>query len=450
MGKNYIKCAGRRLKRMFTKGFRLNKRIIVKFKLLLTLTLIILVVLLYRVSPMEEPAENKGQSIPTIMWWSEIIKYEDGEKRHCPNNIQCALYSNDDQLTHPKIDAYLFYASTLNFSVLPLPRRPDTVLWGLCHEESPRNVPELMYEKILNLFNYSSTFSRYSNIPFPLQHFEHIEKINSKEHFVPTSVKNSLLNEIAPVLYLQSNCDTSTERDDYVRELMKYIKVDSYGACLNNKKLPDKISGIYYNELYNDDNLMFLAKYKFVIAIENGVCDDYVTEKFWRPIIVGTVPIYFGSPSIRDWLPNEKSAILIEDFSSPKLLSEHLKKLSEDDKVYEEYLEHKIHGTIFNKKLINYMHKRPYQTDFSEVIKEFECFICKKLHDRRMYGGEVSMVNKSHYNCPVPISVLTRKVNPKNRWVQFLEWTQQDVEKLYKSISESNLIEMKGDGFRNL
>lgn len=45
--------------------------------------------------------------------------------------------------------------------------------------------------------------------------------------------------------------------------------------------------------------MRFLGRYKFMIAIENGVCEDYITEKFWRPLILGVIPIYFGSPSIR-------------------------------------------------------------------------------------------------------------------------------------------------------
>lgn len=54
----------------------------------------------------------------------------------------------------------------------------------------------------------------------------------------------------------------------------------------------------YLNQLYEDDLLALVAKYKFTIAIENAICDDYITEKLWRPLIAGSVPIYLGSPSI--------------------------------------------------------------------------------------------------------------------------------------------------------
>lgn len=55
----------------------------------------------------------------------------------------------------------------------------------------------------------------------------------------------------------------------------------------------------YLNQLYAPQLLKFMARYKFVIAYENGVCEDYITEKFWRPLIAGSIPLYFGSPSIK-------------------------------------------------------------------------------------------------------------------------------------------------------
>ncbi|XKL68087.1 hypothetical protein PGB90_003578 [Kerria lacca] len=60
------------------------------------------------------------------------------------------------------------------------------------------------------------------------------------KYFIPTSEKNKLLDSIAPVLYIQSNCDTLTDRDAYVANLSQYVKIDSFGKCLNNAKLPER------------------------------------------------------------------------------------------------------------------------------------------------------------------------------------------------------------------
>lgn len=51
--------------------------------------------------------------------------------------------------------------------------------------------------------------------------------------------------DLAPVLYIQSDCDTASDRDRYVLELMKHIRIDSYGACVNNAQLDDKYINLF-------------------------------------------------------------------------------------------------------------------------------------------------------------------------------------------------------------
>lgn len=65
------------------------------------------------------------------------------------------------------------------------------------------------------------------------------------------------------------------------------------------------------NNLYEDDLITLVAKYKFTIAIENAICDDYITEKLWRPLIAGSVPIYLGSPSVEVRIEKRKYCLKI-------------------------------------------------------------------------------------------------------------------------------------------
>lgn len=365
-----------------------------------------------------------------ILWWTDGFPGL-AETITCSGEVKCDVYCDR---TVENVQAYLFYGSSMEVEDLPRPRRPYEVIWGLYHEESPRNVEELMHEEMLNLFNFSATFSRYSDVPFPLQYLVNLEELTSLEFFVETSVKNGYLNEISPVMYLQTDCETSTERDAYVKELMKFINVDSYGLCLKNKEMPIKFRQNYLNNLDDSEFLRFVAKYKFVIAIENGVCDDYVTEKFWRALKTGTVPIYFGSPSIRDWFPNNKSAILIEDFPTPKILSDHLNLLLKNDISYEEYLEHKTKQIVRNERLIKELEARPNQNDALQNARKFECMVCQRLHKK---DKKTSIVNKSHYNCPKPISALSLKVNPQNSWTYSWESAKKKVKKIKEMLNEN-------------
>ncbi|XP_049884539.1 alpha-(1,3)-fucosyltransferase B-like [Pectinophora gossypiella] len=422
---------------------RRNARLIQEiFTLIVSLTIVTLLVIFIikeqgkrpvRVYEAPKKIEPSNPSIVwrTDAWWlsedpqdREIVCYVGDIK------VRCDVFS--EQYEPPVADAYLFYGATINFSNLPLHRNRRT-LWGLMHDEWPKRAPELVLEKALNLFNYSSTFSRYSDIPIPLTWVESIESIMSPQYFVNTSTKNALLSQIAPVIYIQSNCDTYTERDDYVTELMKYIKVDSYGACLNNKPMPFNYTSAQYDNEYlchlnDDDMLTFIARYKFMIAIENGICNDYITEKLWRPIRLGVVPIYYGAPTIREWLPNEKSAILIEDFPTPELMGKHLQALMANDTLYEEYLDHKISHYYTSETLYTEARTRPYEINFVQSMNVFQCFICQRIYEN---WTQINMVTRRHYDCFPPTSAVTLTRIMNETWPEVVEKAQKSVDYAY-------------------
>ena len=133
--------------------------------------------------------------------------------------------------------AFMFYGSDFNPKDVPLPRKPDHE-WGLLHEESPKNNYLYSYIEALELFNHTSTFSRLSDLPLVTQFIESIEWLQSTKYLVPTKEKNALLGELAPLVYVHSDCDTPSDRDSYAKLLMAEMGVDSYGTCLNNRQLP--------------------------------------------------------------------------------------------------------------------------------------------------------------------------------------------------------------------
>ena len=46
------------------------------------------------------------------------------------------------------------------------------------------------------------------------------------------------------------------------------------------------------------------APYKYQIAIENDFTDDWVTEKFFDPILTYTYPFYYGCPNLKKYMPD--------------------------------------------------------------------------------------------------------------------------------------------------
>ena len=84
-------------------------------------------------------------------------------------------------------------------------------------------------------------------------------------------------------LWIVGHCETSSRREKYVAELQKYMPVDVYGACGNLTASKDQ-----------DKETKLIQEYKFYLAFESATCRDYVTEKFFRRMTQGIVPVVFG------------------------------------------------------------------------------------------------------------------------------------------------------------
>ncbi|XP_076665647.1 alpha-(1,3)-fucosyltransferase 10 isoform X2 [Andrena cerasifolii] len=355
---------------------------------------------------------------PVVLWWTPFGN--EGKLREC-GNYRCYFTSNRTFQYHRKISALLFYGSS--FQIDDLPKwKSDGVPWGLIHEESPRNNPILVQQEALNLFTYSSTFSRFSDVPLTLVDLPGITELLGTEYFVSTKEKTKLMytKDLAPLLYIQSDCDTASNRDVYVTELMKYIRVDSYGACLNNAEFDKRLKENYLEALNREDFLSFAGNYKFTIAFENAVCHDYITEKLWRPLIVGSVPIYYGSPSFKDWLPNDMSAISVLDFKDPRTLATFLLDLSRNETAYDKYLSHKLvdNYEIANRRLKETLEQKQnwLRNGFGNYVDEFECLVCEDV--QKANKQEIKIVDRKHYDCPLPKNPLTSETDRDNWWTK--------------------------------
>lgn len=275
---------------------------------------------------------------------------------------------------------------------------------GACSMKNPqKNNPLLHHHTTIELFNHTATFRRSSDYPLITQMLSSIPELLKKPKF---DIHEKSTGDLASVVYVQSGCNPPSDRDEYIAQLMKFIKIDSYGACLHNKDLPEA----FKSPLTMDDDGFhdIIARYKFTLAFENAICEDYITEKLWRPLVLGSVPIYKGSPSVQDWMPNNHSIIHVDDFKSPKDLADFIKKLDRDDKEYAKYLEFKGKG-VTNKRLLSIMENRPWGTSYEEVnyVTGFECFVCNRIHEnlKRKAKGLVEnkfVASQEHYGCPKP------------------------------------------------
>ncbi len=77
--------------------------------------------------------------------------------------------------------------------------------------------------------------------------------------------------------------------------------------------------------------------YKFVLAFENSLCTDYVTDKLYTALQSGVVPVVYGEADYRAYAP-ANSYVNARDFSGPKQLADYLWLLHTNDHLYQNYL----------------------------------------------------------------------------------------------------------------
>ena len=137
------------------------------------------------------------------------------------------------------------------------------------------------------------------------------------------------------VAWFASHCPTPIRREEYVRQLSQYVQVDVYGKCGN------------MTTCGNDEKCLQMLRtdYKFYLSFENSWCPDYVTEKFYRPLLYDTVPIVLGGVDYDQFAPPH-SYINAFDFPSAKELAEYLHLLDRNEDLYARYFDWKRHYEV--------------------------------------------------------------------------------------------------------
>ena len=114
--------------------------------------------------------------------------------------------------------------------------------------------------------------------------------------------------------------------------------------------------------------------------------------------------------SFQEFLPNNHSAIVVEDYKNISEIVDLVKHLDQNDQEYEKYLRLKTEG-VTNEYLKQVLHERPWSigTDYSKpnLVDAFECVVCRRIHEniqlREKGMPEVKYTAKTdHYGCPRP------------------------------------------------
>lgn len=234
----------------------------------------------------------------------------------------CTKYNIDgcrltaDQNLYEQADGVMIHHRDIrgDFSNLPQKPRPALQKWVWWNMESPTHSPNYPYLK--ELFNLTSSYRRDSDVPVP---YGLLVQATGEEKKYTIPKKNKL------ACWIVSNWNPNYKRTQYYTELSKYITIDAYGAHFNRR-----ISHDEYSET--------VASCKFYLSFENSIHRDYVTEKLFNPLRLGTVPVVLGPPreNYEQFVPSG-AFIHVDDFPSPKELAEHLKRIDQNEELYMRY-----------------------------------------------------------------------------------------------------------------
>ena len=152
----------------------------------------------------------------------------------------------------------------------------------------------------------------------------------------------------------------------YVKQLSKYIDVKIYGKC--GEVIP---CGSKWDPMPDCAKQLMADTYRYVIAFENCLCEDYVTEKLKNLIHhpLPIIPVVMGGVNYSSIMP-PNTYIDVKDFNSPEELAVYLSQLADDHDVYNEFVRRKLSIDIEKQSLKDYLCRLCQHADTHRNVTE--------------------------------------------------------------------------------
>lgn len=276
-------------------------------------------------------------------------------------------------------DAIMFITSLAHMGTSPpidrKHRNPDQV-WIFKNIESPVHHWYTDYKSTAwhNTMNWSVSHRLDSDIPHPAGYLRTRTKPVSLDY---ESIYNK---KTKTALWVVSNCNPQSARDQYVEELIKHgVDVDIVGQC-----------GPQHSRLARDKLQELIPTYKFYLGFENSLCNDYITEKFHEKFSYNWIVVVRGGADYGRLLPND-AYINTADFQNISSLANHLISLGSDKERYLDFLRK----------------KDKYEGRFEYGYRYMICEICRRLNNvskfRNTYGNIQDFMENGQCRMPTDV-----------------------------------------------
>ena len=347
------------------------------------------------------------ENIKTLLWYGVHPKSMRGHTTsmgfsQCEyKNCQYKIYLNktDTETTKPfNADAILIQSSGIYY-FSPPPRRDENQIFVLAvrdafvRTQADRDKGTGM--KWLDLFNWTMTYRLDSDIVYK---YANVLERQNKTDIANKNYERIVEEKVNRAVWFVSHCRTKSRREHYVREMQKVMGVDIFGGCGEAPPCPKHSKNI--SECLEQTAL----KYKFYLAFENTLVEDYVTEKVFKWFNRDIIVVVRGGSNYSRILPSG-TVVDAGDFKSPIKLGKYLAELAQDNGRYTDYL----------KRKDNY-----YATKKLVPAQEANCKLCEYLNNldshRKSYNNIIEWWLKGwrNYNLqPGPLEGWPRNSDEK-------------------------------------
>jgi alpha-1,3-fucosyltransferase len=354
--------------------------------------------------------------IKSILFWnsprrSEMTIFGTGHdtfvQHGCPVS-DCEIVNSPHQYPGRPLDSYDAIIFNFNdefwLTKRPIFNRQPHQRFIFFTQEPPPSIKPMNISGYRNYFNWTMTYRMDSDIRFLYGRIRPKpsapKTMEETEARMKESTRQLMLNkrkinrrkkkEKKLVAAMISHCKTDGQREQYIKQLRKHVKVDVFGWCNHGER--HKMLHCDTDELlsstpecYN----MLDSNYKFYLSFENAICPDYVTEKFFQIMSLrDIVPVVYGGVDYAQLAP-EHSYIDARQFE-PEQLAAYLKKLAANETLYNEYLWWKDDYVV--------------EAGMEQMVSRGFCDLCRKLHEAnqepKMYTSMAARWNPARCQRP--------------------------------------------------
>ncbi|MEQ1798592.1 MAG: glycosyltransferase family 10 [Lacibacter sp.] len=116
------------------------------------------------------------------------------------------------------------------------------------------------------------------------------------------------------------------------------------------------------------DKRAFIKDYKFVISFENSTHPGYTTEKLIEPMLVNSIPVYWGNTEVgKDF--NTDSFVHVNQYASYEKAIERIIELDKDE---EQYLQMAAQPWFNNSRVPGELSNESLETFFDFIVSDMK------------------------------------------------------------------------------